>query len=396
MNTMPKRLGMFVHWGLYSIAGYHEQERWRLFIPRVEYTKLMDKFNPVDYNPEEIVLMAKAAGMEYICITTKHHDGFCMFDTAYTDFKITNTPYGKDILKMLADACEKHGIALSLYYSIPDWNHPNAYNPKSSHQMEEEGDVPDTVLYREYVKNQMRELLTNYGKIYTLFWDISPGIDDPSINDFVRSLQPDILINDRGYDGGDFSTPERHVPDGHAFDRFTEACQAVGRQSWGFRNNEDYYTSKFICQSIDKILVMGGSYLLNVGPMPSGKIDEKSKASIKKVGDWYNKVKEAFVDVECAPDFFRHPWYLVTKRDNIVYIHFNRDAADSGLTLKPYDKAIKSATVLNNGQKLEVAIDTMPDDKDWSTHVMNPPTLHLYNIPVEEFYHEPIVIKLEL
>lgn len=396
MKTMPHRFGMFVHWGIYALTEYHEQYRWRVHMKRDEYAKLMHQFNPVDYNPEEWVLMAKEAGMEYICVTTKHHDGFCMWDTKYSDFKITNTPYGKDILKMLSDACEKHGMALSLYYSIPDWNHPNAYNEHSSHQMVNEGDVPDSLLYREYIKNQMSELLTNYGKIYTLFWDINPRISDPSINEYVRSLQPDILINDRGYDAGDFSTPERHVPDGHAFDRFTEACQAVGRESWGYRNKEDYYTPKFLCQSIDKILVMGGSYLLNVGPMPSGKIDEKSKSIIKKVGTWYNKIKESLIDVECTPDFFNHAWFLTTKRDNTVYIHYNRDAADIGLTLKPYNQPIKSVTVLNNSQKLEWAIDTMPDDKNWKTHEMNPPTLHLFNVPADTIYDEPIVIKIEL
>ena len=396
MHTMPHRFGMFVHWGIYALSEFHEQYRWKLSVPRKEYATLAERFNPVDFDPEEWVLMAKDAGMEYLCFTTKHHDGFCMWDTQYTDFKVTNTPYGRDVLKMLADACAKHGLALSLYYSIPDWNHPNAFNELSTHQILTEGDVADSALYRKYIKHQMGELLTQYGKIYTLFWDIPPHISDPSINEYVRSLQPDILINDRGYDSGDFSTPERYVPDGYAFERYTEACSAVGLRSWGYRKNEDYYTPKFLCQSLDKILVMGGSYLLNVGPMPNGKVDEKSKSIIQKVGSWYNRVKESFENVECAPELFEDPCYLVTKRDQTVYLHFNRDATACGVSLKPYNQMPRSATVLNNGQKLAFDITTMPEDTDPVTFVLNPPSLHIYDIPADVITHEPIVIKLEL
>ena len=132
--THENKFGMFIHWGIYSLIGVHEQVFAKLDIPREEYEALAERFDPVEYDPEKWVLLAKEAGMKYICFTAKHHDGFCMWDTKYTDYNIMNTPYGKDVLAMLAAACKKHGMLLSIYYSCPDWHHEDAYNPKSSHQ----------------------------------------------------------------------------------------------------------------------------------------------------------------------------------------------------------------------------------------------------------------------
>ena len=155
---------------------------------------------------------------------------------------------------------------------------PCAYNPASSHQEKApHPELSDTAAYRAFVRRQLGELLTNYGPIYTLFWDIPPGIDDPSINAYARSLQPDILINDRGYDPGDFSTPERTVPEGRRFTRMTEACQSVGVQSWGFRREEDYFTPRALMSAIDRTMAMGGSYLLNVGPTAEGRIPPEAR-----------------------------------------------------------------------------------------------------------------------
>ncbi len=150
--------GMFIHWGLYAQTGVQEQVYARFDWPREKYESLIHDFNPVDYDPEQWVLMAKDAGMRYICFTTKHHDGFCMWDTKYTDYNIMNTPYGKDVLNMLADACDKHGMKLSLYYSNPDWHHPLGYNPASSHQWKAvDKRTVDTEGYREYIRNQLVE-----------------------------------------------------------------------------------------------------------------------------------------------------------------------------------------------------------------------------------------------
>jgi len=236
--THSNKFGMFIHWGIYALTELQDQAIVRYDIDNSQYRALKDRFDPVDYDPEKWVLLAKKAGMKYICFTTKHHDGFCMWNTKYSDYNVMNTPYGKDVLKMLADACKKHGMLLSLYYSNPDWHHEYGYNPASTHQWRaDRSHEPNLDIYREYVKNQITELLTNYGKIYTLFWDIPPKVEDPSLNELVRKLQPGIYINDRGWSEGDFSTPEREYKSisGKRFERMTEACNSVGEQSWGYR-----------------------------------------------------------------------------------------------------------------------------------------------------------------
>lgn len=393
---MPHKFGMFVHWGIYSLTGYHEQARWRFFTPRAEYRKLMNEFNPVKYDPDEWVRLAKDAGMEYICFTTKHHDGFCMFDTKYTDFNIMNTPYHRDVLKDLSEACARGGLALSLYYSNPDWDYKYGYNSRSSHQMPEKGDVEDIEKLKEFQKNQIRELLTNYGKIYTFFWDIPTNISDPSMNEFIRSLQPDILIDDRGWgDKGDFSTPERFVPDGHKFERMTEACQSVGEQSWGYCADEDYFTNRYLTASIDKIRAMDGSYLLNVGPMPDGRIPERSAEIVRRVGKWYNSVKEAF---DAEPYLLENRALVCTKRGSTLYVHIPDGLNARGLTLKPIDVLPKSVTLLNDGRSLKYSITTRPEDKGWSApdNILRRQTLHIFDMPADEFADETMVLRIEL
>ena len=153
VSLMKAKFGMFIHWGIYSELAYHEQVAAHKHMTHDEYEPLAKTFNPTEYDPESWVLLAKAAGMKYICFTAKHHDGFCMWDTRYTDYKVTNTPYGKDVLKMLSDACAKHGMLLSLYYSNPDWNYEYGYNPNSTHQwLAKNKDNPNTEKLREYIK----------------------------------------------------------------------------------------------------------------------------------------------------------------------------------------------------------------------------------------------------
>jgi len=394
MITMPKRFGMFVHWGPYAIPAWHEQIRMRKGISRAEYAEMAAGFCPENYDPEAWVRLAKEAGMEYICITTKHHDGFCMWDTRQTDFNIVKTS-GRDILKELSDACRKYGIALSLYYSIPDWNHPCAYNSLSTHQCApEEGDTPDSAAYRDYVKAQVRELLTGYGPIYTWFWDIPPKIDDPSMNEFVRSLQPDILINDRGWSEGDFSTPERSVPDGDSFPRYTEACQSVGQYSWGYREQEDYFTPAFLAGSMDKIFLMGGSYLLNVGPDRDGVIPAKSREIVEAVGKWYRSVREAFVSgaEPCRDIASGAVW--VAKTENTYYLHTKAPLISSGLSLAPLDRLPASAVLLNTGEDIEAVLETYPEDYTGTYGINRAPVLRLRNIP-ESAGGMPLVFRIQ-
>jgi len=387
-----RRFGMFVHWGLYSIPAWHEQIIWRGRFKRSEYEKYIDQFNPTKFDPDEWIDIAKEAGMEYICFTTKHHDGFCMWDTAFTDYNIMNTSYGKDILGQLAEACQRRNMALSLYYSIVDWHHPNYPNMGRSHEMfgPRKGDSPDAKKYLEFVKNQVRELCTKYGKIYQFFWDLNSGnFVDESINDMIRSLQPGILINDRGPGPGDYSTPERHVPEGRAFLKPTEACQALGRESWGYKEDEDYYSCVHIMRSIDKILAMGGNYLLNVGPRADGTISPENIKMLRKIGNWYKTVFEAFDDTYPASYLTTNDDVLLTKRDNTIYVHLWREPEVNRVILKPLDILPKRAILLNNGQELECRVDVTP----WLWK--EKPYLRIRNIPVDEMTDTVLVIKLE-
>ncbi len=298
-----KRFGMFVHWGLYAIHGWHEQEQWRHRVPRAEYVKLASQWNPVKFHPDQWLDLAEQTGMKYLCLTTKHHDGFCLWDTKQTDYNTMNTPYGKDVLRMLADACHRRNFPLCLYYSIADWHQPNYPNQGRHHELQPQpGDQPDLMKYLEFLKAQVRELCTNYGQIHGFWWDMNVDQHvDPSINDMIRRLQPTAVINNRGFDQGDFGTPERdyeeNVDAPSGFGKPTEACQSVGMESWGYRQDEDYYTDRHLLRSIDKYLARDANYLLNVGPKGDGTIPEESAAILHRVGKWYHAVKESLEDV---------------------------------------------------------------------------------------------------
>lgn len=398
--TQNNKFGMFIHWGIYSLTEVQEQALARFQMDRAEYEGLAKQFNPVRYDPEQWVLLAKSAGMKYICFTTKHHDGFCMWDTKYTDYNIMNTPYGKDVLKMLADACHKHGMLLSLYYSNPDWHHPYGYNPNSSHQWCcVQKDVVDTVTYREYIKSQITELLSNYGPIYTLFWDIPPKIEDPSLNQLARQLQPDIIINDRGWSQGDFSTPEREyqtIEDG-SFTRMTEACNSVEQQSWGYRKAPDFHSVRYLTCSIDRFMSMGASYLLNVGPSAEGEITECYAERIRRVGNWYNRMEGCLEQAEPDPFDYesRANKCIATRKNGKTYLHFYKGVVSTAVTLKKYPGIPSSVRLMNTDTKLDFKIEVLPEFFDGKTGACVDKYLHITGIPVDELSNEPIVLEIE-
>ena len=390
---------MFIHWGLYALTGLQDQALVRYSMVKTQYEELRQKFNPIKYDPEQWVLLAKSAGMKYICFTTKHHDGFCMWDTKYTDFNVMNTPYGKDVLKMLADACHKHGMLLSLYYSNPDWHHPYGYNPHSTHQwLAAQTENVDLDCYRTYIKNQITELLTNYGSIYTFFWDIPPKVDDPSMNELIRKLQPNILINDRGWGKGDFSTPEREyqAAEGARFLRMTEACNSVGEQSWGYRKEEDFYSIRHLTFAIDRIMSMGGSYLLNVGPTAEGEIASEYLQRLKRVGDWYNRMNGC---LECAEaDDFSYGSEqnecIATKKNGKTYLHFYQGLVSSAVALKRYPNIPKSVRLMNTGKILSCKEEVLPEFFNGDTGIGDI-YLHITGIPIDDLLAEPIVLEIE-
>lgn len=398
---MEKRYGMFIHWGLYALNEWHEQDQWRRRIPRSKYVQLQNQFNPVNFDPDAWLDVVEAAGMKYVCFTTKHHDGFCMWDTALTDYNIMNTPYGRDILGMLAEACERRSIPLCLYYSIVDWHHPNYPNQGRSHELEQPdpGDEPNLEAYLDYLKGQIRELCTQYGTIYGIFWDINvTGIVDESINNMVRELQPKAVINDRGFDEGDYGTPERKPPsDGsRAYQRRTEANQSVGRESWCYRADEDYYSDLYLMQSIDQALAKGGNYLLNVGPKPDGTLPDEAVDILKRIGVWFKSVEESFVTP--ASDKTDNMDVLLTEDDNTIYVHLAEPPPMRRVLLRPMIELPKKATLLNTGESVSFSDSPLPTlhmDTNGLLTTGNKSFLRLTNLPVNEMPGQVMVVKME-
>ena len=389
-----KRFGLFVHWGIYAIPGWHEQHQWRYRVPRVEYVKLAQQWNPTGFNPDEWLDLMQEAGMEYICFTTKHHDGFCLWDTKQTSFNTMRTPYGRDIVGMLADACHRRKVPLCLYYSVADWNHPNYPNHGRHHELlkPEPGDEPDWNKYKAFLKEQVRELCTNYGTIHGFWWDMNvPNHKDLSVNEMIRKLQPNAVINNRGFDDGDFGTPERDfdTDDHRLFGQPTEACQSVGMESWGYRQDEDYYTDRHLMSSIARYLARDANYLLNVGPMADGKIPVQSAEVLSRIGQWYATVRESFEGVEPTSHLIPNRQVVLTRRGKNLYVHLT-DIVGDAVKLRPIILAPRKATLLNDGRPVEWDVSLLP-----SEHMGQKPYLRLKNLPVNELPNTVLVVKLE-
>lgn len=393
-KMFDRRLGVFVHWGVYSVGGWHEQEQMRRQVPRKDYEKYAQQFAGEKFDADAIVADARRAGADYLVFTSKHHDGFCMWDTKTTDYNsVKGAPAHRDFVKELADACRRGGLKFGLYYSNPDWHHPNAYNAKSTHQIEPEaGDRPDMDAYRAYVREQITELLTNYGEIACLFWDIPPKIDDPGMNALARRLQPNIWINDRGWTKGEYSTPERGLPSQRVFTNNVEACDSVGAQSWGYRANEDYHTANYLLRNIDQMLAMGGNFLLNVGPKADGTLPALARTRLAEVGDWMSRVGAAFRDVEAAPGLVADAGCYVTRRGGTVYLHYPNGLDANGLNLSPLDRLPKSAKVLNTGAALDCELVDLPSGF-WKKETGK--VLHVRDIPSAAAPGAGVVIELQ-
>lgn len=390
------RYGMFVHWGLYSIPGWHEQHQWRGRVSRDEYMKLAAQWNPKKFNPEQWLDLMEEAGMKYITLTTKHHDGFCLWDTKQTRFNTMNTPYKKDVIGMLSDACHKRKIPLCLYYSIADWNQPNYPNQGRHHELPPQPqDSPDWDKYMVFLKEQVRELCTNYGEIHGFWWDMNvPVYKDTSVNSLIRKLQPKAVINNRGFDEGDFGTPERDYDSAAAeakgFSTLVEACQSVGMESWGYKKDEDFYTDRHLISSIDRYLARDANYLLNVGPTGEGIIPAEAADILKRIGKWKKSVDESYQQVQTDSELVSAPGVLVTKRDNTLYIHLNKVPVGNGIKLKPINILPVKATLLNTGKSIDLAVNLCPSD-----HATQQPYLRLRNLPANELANTVLVAKLE-
>ena len=312
------RFGMFIHFGLYALPARHEWVKTNEFISEEKYQKYFDHFDPDLFDAREWAKKAKAAGMKYAVLTTKHNEGFCLFDSCHTDYKITNTPFGRDLVKEYADAFRAEGLHVGFYYSLIDWHHPDfpidSLHPRRNDPNAEELDKGrDVRKYAAYMRNQLTELLTNYGKIDILWLDFSYTHPDPAsvkpwmqhgggkgknewesekLISLVRSLQPNIIINNRADLEQDLWTPEqyqvlswpKHPKTG---ERVTwEACQTFSG-SWGYHRDEKSWKSpRMLIEMLINTVCIGGNLLMNVGPTSRGNFDKRADAALEVFGEW--------------------------------------------------------------------------------------------------------------
>ena len=330
------RFGMFVHWGLYSMPARHEWIKNYECIPEEKYDKYFKYFNPDLYDPREWARMAKAAGMKYTIFTSKHHEGFCMWDSQFTDYKCTNTPAGRDLLREFVDAFRAEGLRVGFYYSLIDWHHPQ-FPIDKNHPRRNDPDAyeqskgRDMKVYAQYMRDQVTELLTNYGKIDILWFDFSypqnngtgdkawmrgKGKDDWESEKLIalaRSLQPDIMIDNRADIEQDVWTPEQYQPQEWVRHEKTgelvtwEACQTFSG-SWGYHRDEQTWKSpEMLIRMLVNNVSLGGNLLMNVGPTSRGYLDRRAQDALKVYADWMRVNSRSIYGCTMAEPEFETP-----------------------------------------------------------------------------------------
>ena len=374
------RFGMFIHWGLYAQAARHEWVKKKERISDDDYQKYFEMFNPDLFDPADWAKKAKAAGMKYAVITTKHHEGFNMFKSDYTDYNIMNTPYGKDIIKEWVDAFRAEGLGIGFYYSLIDWHHPeytiDRAHPQSANTQEEYDELNkdrDMSIYRKYLKNQVREILTNYGKVDILWLDYSfSGKFGKVRNDWgsvelmkmVRKLQPGILVNDRAdlkdyWGGWDFTTPEQFKvqkwPEENGVKTPWETCQTFSG-SWGYyRDEHTWKDNKQLLVLLIESVSKGGNVLLNVGPTARGTFDYRADKALVEIGDWMKFNSRSIYGCTQAPDKFDVPdntLLTYNKKTNRLYIHL-LDYPMKNILLRGFGDKVKYAQFLHDASEIK-------------------------------------------
>ncbi len=405
------RFGMFIHWGLYALPARHEWVKNRERITTEQYQKYFEMFNPDMYNPKEWAKMAKDAGMKYVVLTAKHHEGFCLWDSKFTDYKSTNTPFGKDIIREYVDAFRAEGLKVGFYYSLIDWHHPD-YTIDRNHPQRQDYDTAYTRLnkgkdmnrYREYMKNQVKELLTNYGEISIIWFDFSfPGKngkgrqdwDSENLLKLARSLQPGIIVDDRldlrDVEGGwDFTTPEQYKvakwPEVNGKRAPWETCQTFSG-SWGYYRDETSWKSpaqliELLSESVSK----GGNLLLNVGPTARGTFDARARDRLSSMGEWMKYNNRSVYNCTEAPAGFIAPantiltYNPVTKR---LYVHLLAYPMGS-VTLENMADKVKYVQFLHDASEIRFTTGSNETKNNLNLQlpVLKPPV----EIPVLEIY----------
>ena len=330
------RFGMFIHWGLYSMPARHEWVKHHECIPEEKYDKYFKYFNPDLYDPKEWARQAKAAGMKYVVLTTKHHEGFCMFDSQYTDYKCTNTPAGRDLVREYVDAFRAEGLRIGFYYSLIDWHHPDfpidmLHPRRNDPDARQQSEGRDMHKYAEYMRNQVTELLTNYGKIDILWFDFSysgnkpeagkewmkgKGKDDWEAEELIataRRLQPGIIIDNRTEIEQDLWTPEQWQPMAWVRHEQTgelvtwEACQTFSG-SWGYYRDEQTWKSpEMLIRMLVNTVAFGGNLLMNVGPTSRGYFDQRAQDALKVYADWMKYNSRSIYGCTMAEPEFKAP-----------------------------------------------------------------------------------------
>jgi len=377
-NFLKDRFGMFIHWGLYAIPARGEWVRNAERISNEGYQPYFDEFDPVRYDPKQWASLAKKAGMKYAVMTTKHHDGFCLFDSQFTDYKATNTPAGRDLIREYADAFRAEGIKIGFYYSLLDWHHPDY--PKyddSIHPMRENEAFKDEQIhfgnYVEYLHNQVRELCTNYGKVDVMWFDFSYGEmsgekwEATRLVEMVRELQPGIIIDNRlGGDGklaeppvyaGDFESPEQKIPAGGVTDALGrpvpwEACMTLNNH-WGYcAGDRDYKSAQGVVRMLAECVSKGGNLLLNVGPNARGEIPRESIEVLERVGEWMHGNAGSIYGCGAA-EIAKPEWGRYTQRGKRLYAHvFERGVG--ALRFEGLGGKVKKARLLMDGSELQL------------------------------------------
>jgi len=341
------KFGMFIHWGLYSLLGRHEWAMEEEGIPVAEYEQLAKQFKPKPNAARDWAKLAKRAGMKYMVMTSKHHEGFCHFDSKLTNYCSPQQGPGRDLAKEYLEAARAEGLRCGFYYSLMDWHHPDGARCATDEQARRR--------FVDYIHGQIRELCTNYGKLDILWYDVAwpldaKGWESQKMNDMVLQLQPDILVNNRNRLAGDFGTPEQEIV-AEKVGRDWEACMTMN-ESWGYHKADDNWKSpKTIVRNLVSCARDGGNYLLNIGPKPDGSIPEESVKILSAVGAWMDKNGSTIYEAERCK-VTNSTFADFTRKGNTLNIHVHfwpgQTVSVGGLRTK-----VKSAKLLATGKPVD-------------------------------------------